>query len=124
MAEIDWGSLGQSQTIEQQRKTTRPMRKTRYENYFRFEAAILENGGNRLRQPRTLEIRRATSWAGLYNGNNTIRRHTIPSGEVGCYLTFIDKRIGPECPNCHFRGTKSVGSPPPDPLAGPRGRRV
>ena len=43
----------------------------------------MENGGNRLRQPRTLEIRRATSWVGLYNGNYTIRRHTIPSGDVG-----------------------------------------
>ena len=44
MAEMDWGSLEQSQTIEQQRKTTRPTRKTHEENYFRFGAAILENG--------------------------------------------------------------------------------
>ena len=42
----------------------------------------MEKSGNQLRQPRTLEIRRATSWAGLYNGNNTIRRHMIPLGEV------------------------------------------
>ena len=34
-------------------------------------------------EARILEIRRATSWAGLYNGEHTIRRHTIPPGEVG-----------------------------------------
>ena len=84
MAESEWISVGQSYTIEQQRRTTRPTRSMHYKNFFRFAAAYFEHGGNRLGQPRILEIRRATSWAGLYNGNNTtIRCHTISSGEAG-----------------------------------------